>query len=105
MDHAPAGFFSVNEHGQFVFANATLARWLGTTAQELMTGQIKLHDLIQRAPENSHAYDLLTGGCTYQQASLCCKGLAAASSRRLLHRAWPVVKPTARSAPALWCMT
>lgn len=74
MDHAPAGFFSVNEYGQFVFANATLARWLGTTAQELMSGQIKLHDLMQRTPENSHAYDLLTGGGTYQQGEFVLQG-------------------------------
>ena len=30
-DNAPVGFFSVDEDGRFVFANATLARWLGVS--------------------------------------------------------------------------
>ncbi|HRQ60768.1 MAG TPA: PAS domain-containing protein, partial [Alphaproteobacteria bacterium] len=36
-DNAPVGFFSVDENGRFVFANATFARWVGDDIQTLLT--------------------------------------------------------------------
>ena len=41
-DNAPVGFFSVDEKGHFVFANATFARWLGVDLNDLLK-QEKLH--------------------------------------------------------------
>ncbi|HYH39531.1 MAG TPA: PAS domain-containing protein, partial [Azospirillum sp.] len=38
MDHAPVGFFSVDQDGAFLFVNATLAKWLGCTPRDLVEG-------------------------------------------------------------------
>jgi two-component system cell cycle sensor histidine kinase/response regulator CckA len=60
-DNAPVGFFSVDEHGHFVFANATFIRWIGYSQEELETSVV-LHDLLSPAPENSAPYDIKPAG-------------------------------------------
>ena len=50
MDHAPVGFYSVDEEGRFLFANATLARWLGVEARDLVRGAARLHDFLAEPP-------------------------------------------------------
>ncbi|MDP6832515.1 MAG: PAS domain-containing protein [Alphaproteobacteria bacterium] len=39
LDNAPVGFFSVDQSGQFVLSNNTLAGWLGYRTDELAAGQ------------------------------------------------------------------
>ena len=52
LEHAPVGFFSVDHAGRFVFANATLAHWLGTTREALTDGSIQLHDIVPLAADD-----------------------------------------------------
>jgi two-component system cell cycle sensor histidine kinase/response regulator CckA len=46
LDHAPAGFFSVNAAGELVYVNATLADWLGHDLAEIGSGGLKLGDIM-----------------------------------------------------------
>src|SRR5262249_8501047 len=49
-DNAPVGFFSVDENGRFVFANATFARWLGEDLHALLE-RGSLHTYLVDPPE------------------------------------------------------
>ena len=42
----PVGFFSVDQDGRFLFANATLAAWLDCSAGDLVNGRV-LHDVLE----------------------------------------------------------
>jgi two-component system cell cycle sensor histidine kinase/response regulator CckA len=46
LDHAPAGFFSVDAKGDIVYLNATLAGWLDQDLAQVGSGGLKLPDLI-----------------------------------------------------------
>jgi two-component system, cell cycle sensor histidine kinase and response regulator CckA len=46
LDHAPAGFFSVDAQGDVVYLNATLANWLDQDLAQVGSGGLKLADLI-----------------------------------------------------------
>ncbi len=46
LDHAPAGFFSVDAEGDVVYLNATLAAWLGQDLAEVGLGALKLTDIV-----------------------------------------------------------
>ncbi len=46
LDHAPAGFFSVNNSGDIVYLNATLAAWLDQDLAQVGSGGLKLADII-----------------------------------------------------------
>ena len=46
LDHAPAGFFSVDATGTFVYLNATLAAWLDHDLAEVAVGSLKLTDIV-----------------------------------------------------------
>ncbi len=50
MDHAPIGFFSVDQDGHFQFVNATLAKWLGCAPEDLVEGGRRLHDVLAHPP-------------------------------------------------------
>ena len=73
-DNAPVGFFSTNESGRFVFANATLARWLGEDLQSLLNGG-SLHAFMEEAPHTGAAYDITDKGGTRQVAEVLMKGV------------------------------
>ncbi len=62
MDHAPVGFYSVDSDGRFLFANATLAEWLGIDARELTQGGHSLHDFLLPPPEGAPPYALTDRG-------------------------------------------
>jgi two-component system cell cycle sensor histidine kinase/response regulator CckA len=47
LDHAPAGFFSVDAAGKVLYLNATLAGWLGYDLAELGPEGLSLADLVQ----------------------------------------------------------
>jgi two-component system, cell cycle sensor histidine kinase and response regulator CckA len=46
LDHAPAGFFSVNHKGEVVYINATLATWLDHDLAQVGSGGLKLAEMI-----------------------------------------------------------
>jgi two-component system cell cycle sensor histidine kinase/response regulator CckA len=46
LDHAPAGFFSVDASGEVVYLNATLAAWLDHDLAQVGSGGLKLADMI-----------------------------------------------------------
>jgi len=48
LDHAPAGFFSVDGNGDIGYINATLADWLGYDLAQVGSGGLKLGDLLPR---------------------------------------------------------
>ncbi|HEY1504120.1 MAG TPA: ATP-binding protein [Stellaceae bacterium] len=50
LDHAPNGFYSVDGAGQFLFANAAFAEWLGVSAAELVERGAKLSDFLAEPP-------------------------------------------------------
>ncbi len=46
LDHAPAGFFSADAHGDIVYLNATLASWLDHDLAQVGSGGLKLSDIV-----------------------------------------------------------
>ncbi|HEX9074068.1 MAG TPA: response regulator [Pseudolabrys sp.] len=46
LDHAPAGFFSVDAAGDIIYLNATLAAWLDHDLAQVGAGSLKLGDII-----------------------------------------------------------
>ena len=49
LDHAPAGFFSVDGSGQIGYVNATLAGWLDyQICTEVSSGGLTLADILSR---------------------------------------------------------
>ncbi len=74
-DNAPVGFFSAGEDGRFLFVNATLARWLGTDIDTLLTlGRV--HTYLAEPPVDAKPYDLTTEGGQRQVVELKMKGPA-----------------------------
>lgn len=73
-DNAPVGFFSVDEDGKFVFANATLARWLGDDLRHLLAGG-SLHAFMETPPKDGARYDITDKGGTRQVAEILMKGV------------------------------
>jgi two-component system cell cycle sensor histidine kinase/response regulator CckA len=46
LDHAPAGFFSVDAEGDLTYLNATLAGWLDYDLAQVGSGGLKLADIV-----------------------------------------------------------
>jgi two-component system cell cycle sensor histidine kinase/response regulator CckA len=46
LDHAPAGFFSVDESGHIGYLNATLAGWLDHDLAQIGSGGLRLTDIV-----------------------------------------------------------
>ena len=46
LDHAPAGFFSVEANGNVVYLNATLANWLDYDLAQVGSGGLKLDQIV-----------------------------------------------------------
>jgi len=46
LDHAPAGFFSVDAKGEIVYLNATLAEWLGHDLAQIGLNPLALSDIV-----------------------------------------------------------
>lgn len=73
-DNAPVGFFSVDEDGRFVFANATLARWLGEDLRHLLSGG-SLQSFMETPPASGAPYDITDKGGMRQVAEVLMKGV------------------------------
>lgn len=74
MDHAPVGFFSTDDQGQFLFINATFAKWLGSTPRDMMAGGVRLADVFSDRDEAIAPYDLFQEGGKFQQGEFTLKG-------------------------------
>ena len=74
-DNAPVGFFSVDENGRFIFANATFARWLGVDLDTLLN-DVVLHSFLSDIPDDARPYDIISGGGARQVAEINLKGPA-----------------------------
>jgi len=74
-DNAPVAFFSVDENGRFVFANATFARWLGEDLKSLL-GHGLLHTYLVEPPEGAKPYELIADGPAKQIVEMPMKGAA-----------------------------
>jgi two-component system cell cycle sensor histidine kinase/response regulator CckA len=61
MAHAPVGIYSVDQHGRFHFVNHTLAEWLQVTPEELVKGDVRLHDILSEAPRGIPAHAIAAG--------------------------------------------
>jgi two-component system cell cycle sensor histidine kinase/response regulator CckA len=60
LNHAPVGFFSVDENGVFMFANDTFINWLAAEDVDLCDGTHKLHEILIDAPKDTPAYAVST---------------------------------------------
>jgi two-component system cell cycle sensor histidine kinase/response regulator CckA len=61
MAFAPVGIYSVDQHGRFKFVNQTLAEWLQVTPDDLVRGDVRLHDIMNEAPAGVAAYAIANG--------------------------------------------
>lgn len=52
LDHAPSGFLSLTAHGQIIYMNATLARWLDYDLAKVGSGGLTLSEVV---PPNAAA--------------------------------------------------
>ena len=68
-DNAPVGFFSADEKGRFVFANATFARWVGEDLRSLLDHGV-LHTYLVNPPEKARPYDLTEESLARQVAEV-----------------------------------
>ena len=75
MEHAPVGFFSVDQNGQFLFVNATLAQWLEAYPGDLTDGEARLHGILAAPPQSAAPYDLFDHGGGEQRGELTMVGL------------------------------
>ncbi len=51
LDHAPAGFISIEADGSIIYMNATLAAWLGHDLAKVGSGGLKIHDIASKRAE------------------------------------------------------
>lgn len=79
MSQAPVGIYSVDQSGRFTFVNQTLAVWLGTTPDEMMSGDVRLHDVLAKPPSNALPYVLSSGPEGERRGDLIMKGLQGRS--------------------------
>ncbi len=84
-DNAPVGFFSLDEHGSFVFANATFARWLGEDLTHILE-RATLHRYLMDPPKNAAPYDVVEGGGATQLVEIQMKGAAGRSFRASINQ-------------------
>jgi two-component system cell cycle sensor histidine kinase/response regulator CckA len=74
-DHAPVGFYAINEEGRFTFVNATLARWLGNDIDSLLNNGF-LRSYLVHPPQSECPYDIIEDGGARQVAETQIKGPA-----------------------------
>lgn len=74
MAQAPVGIYSVDEAGRFIYANQTLADWLGCDPEDLIRDGVKLHEVLADAPVNTPPYAFSGGPDGEKRADLIMKG-------------------------------
>jgi two-component system cell cycle sensor histidine kinase/response regulator CckA len=119
LDHAPAGFFSVDPDGNVSYLNATLAGWLDHDLAQVGSGGLKLGEIVAgegaallapvagepgEVKTEVHDLDLKTrGGRTvavrlYHKVAFAADGTPGASRTLVLNRAREEVADPARAA-------
>src|SRR5437868_10395780 len=119
LDHAPAGFFSVDQHGNISYLNATLAGWLDYDLAQVGSGGLKVADIVAGdgaallspvtgepgdVKTDVHDLDLKTrGGRTvpvrlYHKVAFAADGTPGASRTLVLNRAREEVADPLRAA-------
>jgi two-component system, cell cycle sensor histidine kinase and response regulator CckA len=114
LDHAPAGFFSVDPRGNVVYLNATLAEWLDHDLAHVGSGGLKLGEIVAGdgaalltavagepgdVKTEVHDLDLKTrAGKTlavrlYHKVAFAADGTAGASRTLVLNRSREVADP------------
>ena len=88
-DHAPVGFYAMDETGRFTFINATLARWLGSDIESLLQGG-QLHAYLENPPKSKNPYDIVVDGGAKQVTEIKMKGpggriFAASINQSVVH--------------------
>src|SRR5437763_10032542 len=119
LDHAPAGFFSVDQQGNVSYLNATLAGWLDYDLAQVGSGGLKIADIVAGdgaallAPVTGEPGDVKTdvhdldlkmrGGRTvpvrlYHKVAFAADGTPGASRTLVLNRAREEVADPLRAA-------
>ena len=76
LEHAPIGFYSVDAEGRFVFVNQTLAEWLGLSPDDLLSGERRLHDVVQgRLPETTEPFQPFAAGPGTERDEVSLRGV------------------------------
>jgi two-component system, cell cycle sensor histidine kinase and response regulator CckA len=88
LDHAPAGFFSVDANGDIAYVNGTLAEWLEHDLAQVGSGGLKLADIV--AGDGAALMTTLTGAPGEIKTEILDIDLKSRSGRtvpvRLLHK-------------------
>jgi two-component system cell cycle sensor histidine kinase/response regulator CckA len=119
LDHAPAGFFSVDADGNLTYLNATLAGWLDYDLAQVGSGGLKLADIVvgdgaalltpipgEPGDVKTEVHDLdlkMRGGRTvpvrlYHKVAYAADGTPGASRTLVLNRAREEVADPLRAA-------
>ena len=61
MAYAPVGIYSVDQYGRFKFINHTLADWLQVSSDDLLKGDVHLHDVMSEPPKGVAAHAVASG--------------------------------------------
>jgi two-component system cell cycle sensor histidine kinase/response regulator CckA len=61
MANAPVGIYSVDQYGRFKFVNQTLATWLQVSPDDLIKGNVALHDIMSEPPRGVAAHSIAAG--------------------------------------------
>lgn len=61
MTHAPVGIYSADQHGRFRFVNKTLADWLQVMPEDLVKGDVRVHDVMVDPPKAVSAHAIAAG--------------------------------------------
>src|SRR3546814_878012 len=70
------GFYSVDQDGRFLFANATLADWFGVNARELVRGRHVLHEFLVEPPTGLPSYALVENGADLSHVDVAMKDVS-----------------------------
>lgn len=58
VENIPIGLYSVDRQGKFLFANRQMCEWVGHAQQELLSGKVRLRDILsENIPEDYQAHD------------------------------------------------
>lgn len=74
MAQAPVGIYSVDQTGNFVYVNQTLADWLGCSPEDLTDHNVRLHQVLADPPSNAPAYAFSAGPNGERRGDLQMKG-------------------------------
>jgi two-component system cell cycle sensor histidine kinase/response regulator CckA len=85
LDDFPVGYFSVDQEGRFKQANLAFAEWLGTTQDKLISGQTRLHDILDAgSTKEKKAWQAVGGDGVDGSAEIAFVGLDGREFRALV---------------------